>query len=168
MSETVSGRALLLGDNVDMNLLAPTTCMRSPAQQAAYHWQKMSKHGNRYGVTQEIVVAGSGFGVGCSGEQAIQALKLLGVTAVLARSFGREFYRNAINLGLPALFFPFVDEIELGDELEIDPLAGDVRNFNSGWAYSVEPIPRRVMRIIHDGGLIPHLRKRLARRATRA
>jgi 3-isopropylmalate/(R)-2-methylmalate dehydratase small subunit len=74
------------------------------------------------------------------------------------------FYRNAINLGLPALFFPFADEIADGDRLEVDIAAGDVRNLTTGWAYCVEPIPRKVMRIIRDGGLIPHLRKRLAKR----
>jgi 3-isopropylmalate/(R)-2-methylmalate dehydratase small subunit len=163
MSGTVAGRALLLGNNVNMDLLAPTASMRSPAQRITYHWQRRSANGGTREVPQEIVVAGSGFGLGSGGEQAIQALKLLGVGAVLARNFARTFYRNAINLGLPALFFPFADEIETGDQLEIDPLAGDVRNFTSGWAYSVEPIPRRVMRIIHDGGLIPHLQKRIAR-----
>lgn len=169
MKKVVIGRAWRLGDNIDIDLLAPSAYMKLPDDHSIQPYPVLLKASfQSCEVPGNIVVADSNFGLLSNREHAAQALKIAGVDVVLARSFGRVFYRNAINLGLPALFFPFADEIAPGDRLEVDLAAGDVRNLTSGWAYCVEPIPRRVMRIIRDGGLIPHLKKRLARRRSYA
>jgi 3-isopropylmalate/(R)-2-methylmalate dehydratase small subunit len=164
MNKIFTGRAWRLGENIDIDLLTPSAYMKFPEDRGSHPPVILKATFTRLDVPGNIVVADTNFGQLSSREQAAQALKLAGVDVVLARSFGRVFYRNAINLGLPALFFPFADEIAQGDRLEIDLAAGDVRNLTTGWAYCVEPIPRRVMRILRDGGLIPHLKKRLARR----
>lgn len=165
MNKTYTGRAWRLGENIDIDLLTPSAYMKFPEERSTAAPPVILKASfTRLDVPGNIVVADTNFGQLSSREQAAQALKLAGVDIVLARSFGRVFYRNAINLGLPALFFPFAEEIAQGDRLEVDLAAGDVRNLTTGWAYCVEPIPRKVMRILRDGGLIPHLKKRLARR----
>jgi 3-isopropylmalate/(R)-2-methylmalate dehydratase small subunit len=163
-SRTVTGRAWRLGENIDIDLLTPSAYMKLPEDHSSQPPVLLQATFTRLDVPGNIVVADTNFGLLSSREQAAQALKMAGVDVVLAQSFGRVFYRNAINLGLPALFFPFAEEIAAGDRLEVDLAAGDVRNLTTGWAYCVEPIPRKVMRIIRDGGLIPHLRKRLAKR----
>jgi len=164
MNRTVTGRAWRLGENIDIDLLTPTAYMKLPEHSSPQPTLLLQAMFTRLDIPGNIVVADSNFGLLSSREQAAQALKTAGVDVVLAQSFGQVFYRNAINLGLPALFFPFADEIAASDRLEVDLTAGDVRNLTTGWAYCVEPIPRRVMRIIRDGGLLPHLKKRLAKK----
>ncbi|MDP7041673.1 MAG: 3-isopropylmalate dehydratase small subunit, partial [Gammaproteobacteria bacterium] len=78
---------------------------------------------------------------------------------ILAKSYSRIFYRNAINFGLPVLIFPQVDEIGVGDELIVDPVAGRVENKSSGVQYEVEAIPAHLMEMISAGGLMPWLKQ---------
>jgi 3-isopropylmalate/(R)-2-methylmalate dehydratase small subunit len=158
MNVALSALAWNLGDDIDTGVLIPggACCPESVVPDFTYP----TAGGN-------IVVAGCILGAASSSEQCVRALKSLGVRAVLARSFSRAFYRNAINLGMPALFFPWDAEIATGDELEIVPAAGDVRNVTTGQAYFIDPLPRSVMRIIKDGGLTPHLKKKLARRCSK-
>lgn len=164
MNVTVSGWAWTLGNDINADVLAPGAYVKLPMEQAAlYCLQSIEPEFSRSVSQGDIIVAGFNFGLGANREQAVQALKFLGVGAILARSFSRVFYRDAINLGLPALLFPWADEIATGDRLVVDPMAGDVRNVTTGHAYRIEPIPRHVMRIINDGGLMPHLKKKLAR-----
>jgi 3-isopropylmalate/(R)-2-methylmalate dehydratase small subunit len=109
----------------------------------------------------DIVVAGRGFGIGSSREQAAQALLYLGVGAVLAKSVARIFYRNALNLGLPVLVFPDTERVQPGDRLTVQPATGHVVNHTRGEEYRCEPIPPFLLAMLADGGLIPHLHKRL-------
>jgi 3-isopropylmalate/(R)-2-methylmalate dehydratase small subunit len=163
MIGTLSGRAWKFADNIDTDVLAPGVYMKLPVEEAAQHClEAIDPSFARQVAPGDIVVAGANFGLGSSREQAAQALRVLGVGAVLARGFARIFYRNALNLGLPALFFPNAAEIAAGDRLEVDPAGGVVRNVTSGKTYRVEPIPPHLMQMIHDGGLMPHLKKRLA------
>jgi 3-isopropylmalate/(R)-2-methylmalate dehydratase small subunit len=90
------------------------------------------------------------------------SLKLLGISAVLARSFARIFYRNAINLGLPVFVLSEALEIRPGDELAIDAVRGVVENLTTAARYAIAPMPAHLMQMIADGGLIAHLRHRLA------
>jgi 3-isopropylmalate/(R)-2-methylmalate dehydratase small subunit len=110
------------------------------------------------------VVAGKGFGIGSSREQAAEALKHLGVAAVLARSFGGIFYRNALNLGLPVLVCEDVDGISAGDLVFVDAATGVVDNKTRGISLSAVPLPPFLLAMIADGGLVPHLEKRFADR----
>jgi 3-isopropylmalate/(R)-2-methylmalate dehydratase small subunit len=165
MSGVIFGRVWKFGDNIDTDVLAPGIYMKLPVEQAAKHCLEAVDPEFARNVGQgDIVVAGANFGLGSSREQAAQALKILGVGAVLASSFARIFYRNALNLGLPVLFFSSVDEITAHDRLEVEPVSGMVRNITSGITYCGEPIPPHLMQMIDDGGLMPHLKKKLAAR----
>jgi 3-isopropylmalate/(R)-2-methylmalate dehydratase small subunit len=109
----------------------------------------------------DIVVAGRNFGTGSSREQAPESLKCLGVAALVAESFAGLFYRNAINLGLPAVVCAQAKRIRAGDEISVDFEAGRIENRTSGETLLAEPIPAFLMQIVRDGGLLPHLEKRL-------
>ena len=106
----------------------------------------------------DFVVAGRNFGCGSSREQAPLALKHAGVGAVLAKSFARIFFRNAINTGLPVVECD-TDGIEDGDELEVDLERGMVRNLTKGTEIPIRPLPKVMLRILQDGGLVEHIRK---------
>jgi 3-isopropylmalate/(R)-2-methylmalate dehydratase small subunit len=160
--ESIEGRAWVFGDDIDTDLMAPGHAMRKPLEELSRHCLEAVAPKFAASVQRgDILVAGSGFGIGSSREQAAQALLHLGVGAVLARSIARIFYRNALNLGLPALVFPDADQIRDGERLRIDPVRGVVRNVTTGTDYRCEPIPGFLMEMLRDGGLIPHLYKRL-------
>ena len=91
------------------------------------------------------------------------ALKHLGVGAILAASYGRIFYRNALNFGIPTLIFPEAAEINRGDRLQVDPIAGLVENLNTDKRYSVAALPGHLMAMVAAGGLMPYLKQRLAK-----
>lgn len=110
----------------------------------------------------DIIVAGKNFGCGSSMEYAPIALKSVGIGAVVAISFARIFFRNAISLGLPVIESPEISEvIKQGDEIEILLSTGLVKNLTTGCVFKIEPIPDFIMEILGDGGLIPHLIKKL-------
>jgi 3-isopropylmalate/(R)-2-methylmalate dehydratase small subunit len=114
------------------------------------------------------VVAGRNFGAGSSREQAAEALKHLGAACVVAKSFGSIFYRNALNLGLPAIVCADTDRIRDGDKVTVEPHAGVIVNETSGERLAAQPLPDFLIEMIADGGLVPHLEKRFkAKRATR-
>ncbi len=159
----MSGKAWVYGDGINTDLLAPGYCLQLPVEEVAPHC--LEAHDPSFAVNVQegdIFVAGEYLGLGYSRDLAPAELKELGIKAVLAKSFARIFYRNAINLGLPAFFFPYSDEIEMGDELDVDAVAGKVVNITKGKEYTVNPIPEPLMAIIEDGGLMAHLRKTLA------
>jgi len=106
----------------------------------------------------DFVVAGTNFGCGSSREQAPWALIYAGVSAVLAKSFARLFYRNAINCGLPLVECD-TDQIEPGDELEVDLAQGVIRNLTRGVELSIKPLPAVMIKILQDGGLVNHFQK---------
>jgi 3-isopropylmalate/(R)-2-methylmalate dehydratase small subunit len=163
MTGKVTGRAWTFGDNIDTDVLAPGIYMKLPVEEVALHCLEAVDPDFAATVQPgDIVVGGENFGMGSSREQAPQALKVLGVGAVLAKSFARIFYRNALNLGLPALFFREADEVSAGDRLELDLAAGQVRNLTTGRTYAVAPIPPHLLEMILMGGLMPHLKARLA------
>jgi len=105
----------------------------------------------------DFVVAGEHFGCGSSREQAPLALKAVGVRAVIAKSFARIFYRNAINVGLPVLEIP-THIIQTNDELEVDLRTGVVNNLTQGVSYTCTPLPPVMLAILNAGGLVPFLR----------
>ena len=158
-----AGRAWVFGDGIDTDVLAPGFLMKLPPRELASHCLEAVDPAFAKQVQPgDVVVAGRNFGLGSSREQAAVSLKLLGVKAVLATSFARIFYRNALNLGLPALVFGQTGEISAGDRVSVDAAAGRVVNETTGKAYLVEPIPAHLMDIIEAGGLIAHLEQRFA------
>jgi 3-isopropylmalate/(R)-2-methylmalate dehydratase small subunit len=106
----------------------------------------------------DFVVGGSNFGLGSSREHAPLVIKMAGVSAILAKSAARIFFRNAINLGLPVLICN-TDKIDDGDELEIDLAAGTVRDRTNGSVLTFGRIPEIMLRILDEGGLIPYIQK---------
>jgi 3-isopropylmalate/(R)-2-methylmalate dehydratase small subunit len=161
-----AGRAFVFGDNVDTDTLAPGLYMKKPIEELARHTLEALNPAFATNVRAgDIVAAGDNFGMGSSREQAVMALRHLGVAAVIAKSFAGLFFRNALNLGLPALACADAGRIREGDRLAIAPEDGKVENLTTGETYVCEPIPAHLAEMVRDGGLLPHLEKKLKRRA---
>ncbi len=155
-------KAWVFGDNVDTDAIAPGRYMKFGIDEIARHCLEGVDPEFSTGVKEgDILVAGRNFGTGSSREQAPEALKHLGVSALVAESFAGLFYRNAINLGLPAVVCPEAKRIRPGDELRVDYEAGKITDVTTGETLSAEPVPAFLMQLIRDGGLLPHLEKRL-------
>jgi 3-isopropylmalate/(R)-2-methylmalate dehydratase small subunit len=164
MSEA-GGRVWRFGDNIDTDVLAPGIYMKMPIAELAQHClEAVDARFAREARLGDIVVAGRNFGMGSSREQAAQALLALGVTAILAKSFGGIFYRNALNHGLLALTCPETDRIDANDRLTIDGIKGEVVVRRTGERLACEPLPPHLLEMIADGGLVAHLEKKLARK----
>jgi len=133
---TISGRAWVFGDDVNTDVMAPGLYFKLPMAEMATHcMEAIDPDFARKVRPRDIVLAGRNFGIGSAREQAPMALQHLGVGAVLAQSFGRIFYRNALNFGIPAIIFPSTGEISAGDELRIDPVSGEIENRTTGKVY---------------------------------
>lgn len=159
---SLEGRAWVFGDSIDTDLLAPGPYMRKPLPELAAHCLEAIAPDFAAQVTEgDILVAGDAFGIGSSREQAVQVLIELGIRAVVAKSFARIFYRNAINLGLPALVCPRI-EAETGQRLSIEPLSGRIVNLDRSLQFQAEPIPEQLMAIVNAGGLMPYLKARFS------
>jgi 3-isopropylmalate/(R)-2-methylmalate dehydratase small subunit len=156
------GKAWVFGDGIDTDVLAPGIYMKGPIEEMAKHALEAVDPSFASTVAPgDILVGGDSFGMGSSREQAVMVLNVLQVGAVVAKSFARIFYRNAMNLALPALICPEADTIKAGDELAIDPGAGTVTNLTQDYTLACDPIPPHLLAMIEDGGLLPHLKKRL-------
>ena len=159
------GRAFVYGDGINTDMLAPGIYMKHPIATIAQHClESVDPEFARTVKPGDVVVAGQGFGIGSSREQAAEALKHLGVAAVLAKSYGGIFYRNALNFGLPVLVFGDVDQIGSGDLVSVDAASGAVHNKTRGITLAATPLPQFLLDMIADGGLVPHLEKRFAAR----
>jgi 3-isopropylmalate dehydratase small subunit len=162
------GRAWKFGRDIDTDQIIPAKYAIHSLDE-----KELGKHaleGNREGWAQEvapgdIVVAGSNFGCGSSREIAPVAIRGAGISAVVADSFARIFFRNAINMGYPILQSPeAANEVAEGDELEIDLAEGLIRNLSRGDEYRAEAFPEFMTELMRMGGLAPWVRKRLAER----
>jgi 3-isopropylmalate/(R)-2-methylmalate dehydratase small subunit len=158
---TLTGRAWVFGDNIDTDVLAPGIYMKGSIAELAQHClESVDPDFARNVQRGDILVAGENFGMGSSREQAGQALLELGISALVAKSFARIFYRNSINLGLPAVVCAEADKIKAGDTLSLDPAEGTLA-IEGGATLTCEPIPPHLLVMIADGGLLPHLKKKL-------
>lgn len=163
MSALIKGRVWKFGDNIDTDVLAPGLYMKGSLAELARHcleaveprFAKEVKPG-------DIVVGGRNFGMGSSREQAVMALRELGVGAVLAPSFAGIFYRNALNLGLLALVCPQAGAIPADAELVVDAAAAQAQDAKTATIFACEAIPPHLLQMIDDGGLLPHLEKKLS------
>ena len=160
----MSGRAWVFGDDVDTDAIAPGKYMKFAIEEIARHCLEAMDPAFVGEVRPgDVVVAGRNFGAGSSREQAPQALRHLGVAALVAESFAGLFYRNALNLGLPAVACAAARRIRAGDRLRVDAEAGRIENLSTGETLACETIPPHLMQMVRDGGLLAHLEKRLAR-----
>jgi 3-isopropylmalate/(R)-2-methylmalate dehydratase small subunit len=159
-------KAWVFGDNVDTDVIAPGRYMKFGIEEIARHCMEPLDPSFAAKLQRgDAVLGGRNFGAGSSREQAPEALKHLGVAVLVAESFAGLFYRNAINLGLPAVVCAEAKRIRAGDELVVDYERGSIRDLTTGETLACEPIPPFLMELIRDGGLLPHLEKRLARQA---
>jgi len=155
-------RAWVFGDDIDTDAIAPGRYLKFEIAEVAKHSMETIDPGFASRVRKgDIVVGGRNFGAGSSREQAPEALKHLGVSALVAESFAGLFYRNAINLGVPALVCAQAKRVRAGDDIELDAVSGRLANRTTGETLQCEPIPEFLMQLIRDGGLLPHLEKRL-------
>lgn len=162
--KTISGRAFVFGDGINTDVMAPGLYFKSSLEEMARHCLEAVNPDFAGQVRPgDIVVAGRNFGVGSAREQAAMALTHLGVGAVLAVSFGRIFYRNALNFGLPVLVFPDAGLIRPGDVLVVDPVSGRIERPATGDSWAVQGLPAHLMEMVEAGGLMPWLKLRLAR-----
>ncbi len=160
------GRVWKLGDNVDTDALAPGLYMKQPLAELARHCLESIDPAFASQVRPgDVIVAGRNFGMGSSREQAVQALRHLGVAAVLAKSFAGIFYRNALNLGLLALVCADADHIGPGQRLIVEADRGEAINIGSGARIPCEPLPPHLLQMVADGGLVPHLERTLEARS---
>lgn len=160
----VRGRVLKYGDNVDTDVIVPGKYLIyiDPEELAKHAMEGIDPSFPEKARAGCVLVAGRNFGCGSSREQAPVALKHAGVRAVVAESFARIFYRNAFNVGLPAVALPGARELfEEGDEAEVDLRAGVVRNLTRGREASFKPLPQMLLDILAAGGLVEYMRQRL-------
>lgn len=161
MSNVAPGRAFVFGDNIDTDVLAPGLYMKKPIQELAKHCLEAVDPSFATTVRPgDVVVGGENFGLGSSREQAAEALRHLGVTILLAKSFAGLFFRNCINLGVAPVECPDTGRIKAGDLLAVDPITGTIENRTQNQTYKGVPIPAHLVEMVRDGGLIPHLEKR--------
>lgn len=155
------GRAFKFGDNISTDHIAPGRLfhLRSNLEEFSKHVledadpefaSRMQKG--------DFVVAGNNFGLGSSREHAPQIIKIAGVGAVIAKSFARIFYRNAINIGL-LLIECDTDKIDAGDELELDVQKGILKDITKNIEIEIMPLPDVMIKLLNDGGLIEHIKK---------
>lgn len=152
----MNSKAYVFGDNVDTDVIIPARYLNSfdEAELASHCMEDIDADFVKKVNKGDIVVAGYNFGCGSSREHAPIAIKAAGVSAVIAKSFARIFYRNALNIGLPILECPECGKITQGDELEIDFDEGIIKNLSKGESYRTEPFPSFIKNIIEKGGLL--------------
>ena len=156
-------KAWVFGDNLDTDVIAPGRYMKFGIDEIARHCLESVDPAFATKVSKgDAVVGGRNFGAGSSREQAPEALKHLGIAVLIAESFAGLFYRNAINLGLPAVVCAQAKRIRAGDDLIVDLERGRIENRTTRETLDCEAIPAFLMTIIRDGGLLPHLEKKLA------
>ncbi len=158
-AHVLSGAAWCLGDHVNTDVIIPTRYLNTTdaAELAPHCFAGLDETLAERIQPGDIVVGGLNFGYGSSREHAPLAMLGLGISCVIARTFGPIFYRNAFNRGLPLLESEAVDEIENGDVLRVDLERGQIENGRSGDALAASPIPAFMRDIIAAGGLINHV-----------
>jgi len=157
------GRVWKYGDSVNTDVIFPgkyTYSILDPEEMARHALEDLDPGFAQKVKPGDVIVAGRNFGCGSSREQAATCLKYAGVQAVVARSFARIFFRNAINQGLPVLQSEeAVDSIQDGEEIEIDFIRGKIKTARGDFTFL--PFPESVMGILEAGGLIPYTKKKL-------
>lgn len=155
----LKGNAIRYGDNVDTDVIIPARYLNTAdPKELAKHCMEDLDHDFLKKVHEgDILVAGTNFGCGSSREHAPLAIKYAGISCVIAKSFARIFYRNAINIGLPILLSDA--EIREGDTLEIDLTQGVIKNTTTGKEYPFSPFPEFLQKIISAGGLMQAMKE---------
>jgi 3-isopropylmalate/(R)-2-methylmalate dehydratase small subunit len=160
----VTGNAVKFGDNVDTDVILPGKylVLIDPNDLAKHAMEGLDSDFPAKAKKGIVVVGGKNFGCGSSREQAPLALKYSGVKCVLAESFARIFFRNAINIGLPVIECMGISAaVDNGDELTVDFEAGTIQDVTNGKSFQVAKLPPFILEILADGGLIEYLRREM-------
>ena len=160
----ITGTAIKFGDNVDTDVILPGKylVLIDPNDLAKHAMEGLDADFPAKAKKGIVVVGGKNFGCGSSREQAPLALKYSGVKCVLAESFARIFYRNAINIGLPVSECNGISAaVDNGDEISVDFEVGVIQNVSKGKSLQVAKLPPFILEILSDGGLIENLRRRM-------
>ncbi|MCD6571897.1 MAG: 3-isopropylmalate dehydratase small subunit [Thermoplasmata archaeon] len=160
----IKGRVLKYGDDINTDVIFPGRylALTEPEEIAAHAMEDLDPDFLKKLNKGDILVAGKNFGCGSSREQAAIALKYAGVGAIVAKSFARIFYRNAINQGIPVIECPEgVEAIEDGDEVEIDLDKGVIKDISKNKIFNFKPLPEFIQKILSKGGLLPFLKRSL-------
>jgi len=159
----IKGNVHKYGDNINTDIISPAQYMElSFADIAAHAMEGIDPDFSRKVNQGDILVAGKNFGSGSSRETAPIALKEAGVGAVVAEFYARIFYRNAINIGLPVVECSMVSRIDTGDELEINPLEGVIKNLTKNEEYKCSVLPDHIINLINTGGLVKVLENKIS------
>ncbi len=160
----LKGNAFKYGDNVDTDVIIPARYLNTsdPAELAQHCMEDIDIDFVKNVKPGDMIVAADNFGCGSSREHAPIAIKASGVSCVIANTFARIFYRNAINIGLPILECPeAVAAISAGDQVEVDTAAGTVTDVTTGRTFQARPFPEFMQNLIASGGLIAYAREKV-------
>ena len=164
MNRKIKAKAVVFGNNIDTDVILPGKylILVDPCDLAKHALEGLDTDFINKAKPGIILVGGKNFGCGSSREQAPLALKYSGVKCVIAESFARIFFRNAINIGLPVIECKGISTaVKNGDELAVDFEAGKIENLSNGKKFQVEKLPSFILEILADGGLIENLRRRM-------
>jgi len=163
----LKGKVHKYGANVDTDAIIPAHYLNisDPAELAKHCMEGIDKNFVKKVKPGDIMMATTNFGCGSSREHAPLAIRAAGISCIIAKSFARIFFRNAINIGLPLLECDeAVDKTKAGDTLEVDLAKGRIKNATRGMEFRAKPYPDFMAKLISTGGLIEYTKKRLARR----
>jgi len=159
----MQGKVWKFKDNIDTDLIIPARYLNThePAELAKHCMEDADPEFSKKAGKGDFIVAGENFGCGSSREHAPVAIKAAGISAVIAKSFARIFFRNSINVGLPIMEIKETDEISEGDILKVDLEKGTINDETTGKTYRAEPFPEFMKNIIDKGGLVQHVKEKL-------
>jgi methanogen homoaconitase small subunit len=159
MIDKIEGKVWTFRDSIDTDVIIPGRYLRVlTLDELASHTMEPEDPTFAEKVNKgDVIVAGWNFGCGSSREQAPVALKHVGVSAVIAKSFARIFYRNAVNIGLPVIVADV--EAQKGDQLSIDLKKGVIKNKTTNKTFTIQPFKKFMLEILNDGGLTQHYLK---------
>lgn len=164
MKNLLSGNAFVYGDDVDTDVIIPARYLNtsSPEELASHCMEDIDEKFAKSVKAGDFIIAGSNFGCGSSREHAPLAIKTSKVSAVIAKSFARIFFRNAINIGLIIIENDKLpDEVKKGDKLELDLNMGLIKNLATNKIYTFSPYPKEIQELVAAGGLTNYTREKL-------
>jgi 3-isopropylmalate dehydratase small subunit len=160
--EQIEGRVWIFGDDINTDVILPGQYLKLSGKELAQHAMEGIDPGFASKVRPgDIIFAGKNFGCGSSRESAPEALKYVGIGAVICRFAARIFYRNSMNVGLPVVELPFDFMVDEGDWVQIDLHNGIIINQTKKAVVQAEPLPEHIIRILQAGGLVPYLEEQM-------